>query len=208
MNKTEFLEKLKIALSHFSNDQVTETLHYYEEAIDDRIEDGMTEEEAVSDLETIEEIAHTMELELPMSVVMKKKINLLKSETNDHKTLWMVLAICGAPLWFPLLFAGVLLILSVYIVIWSLIFSLVIAVASFALASISCVFSFVAQLIEGSFLSAFQTLGGSIACAGLFLMLYKPMIELVKQLIEVTKKFGKWLKKMIIGKKGGTINEA
>ena len=48
MNKTEFLNELKDGLSGLPREDVEERLSFYGEMIDDRVEEGMTEEEAVA----------------------------------------------------------------------------------------------------------------------------------------------------------------
>ncbi|MBR5538496.1 MAG: hypothetical protein IKU61_01205 [Clostridia bacterium] len=47
MNKQEFLEELRKGLSGLPKEDVRERLNFYGEIIDDRIEEGLTEEEAV-----------------------------------------------------------------------------------------------------------------------------------------------------------------
>ena len=56
MTKTEFLEQLKNSLTGLSEEDIKKSVDYYEEMIDDRMEDGIAEEEAVGGLGTVEEI--------------------------------------------------------------------------------------------------------------------------------------------------------
>ena len=48
MRKQEFLDRLERLLACLPADQVAESKAFYAEVIDDRMEDGMTEEEAVA----------------------------------------------------------------------------------------------------------------------------------------------------------------
>ena len=50
MTKTEFFAALDALLEHLPEEERKKTLDYYEEAIADRMDDGMTEEEAVAAL--------------------------------------------------------------------------------------------------------------------------------------------------------------
>ena len=50
MNKSEFLNSLEEKLKELPKDEIRKTIDYYDEMIDDRIEDGMTEEEAVKSI--------------------------------------------------------------------------------------------------------------------------------------------------------------
>lgn len=56
MTKSEFILSLSEALAHLPGQERVRVLEYYEEMIDDRIESGMTEEDAVAALGSIEEI--------------------------------------------------------------------------------------------------------------------------------------------------------
>lgn len=57
MNKQEFLISLKKCLSGLPEEEQQNYISYFEEIINDRVEDGMTEEQAVSSLESVEKIA-------------------------------------------------------------------------------------------------------------------------------------------------------
>ena len=48
MNKTEFLDALRHALGKLPSYEVEQSIAFYAEMIDDRIEDGMSEQEAVA----------------------------------------------------------------------------------------------------------------------------------------------------------------
>ena len=57
MDKTTFLSKLEKRLKSLPEEDMQKTLEYYREMIDDRVEDGLSEEEAIADIGPIEEIA-------------------------------------------------------------------------------------------------------------------------------------------------------
>ena len=57
MNKHEFLAALRRELTALPHDELTEQLNFYNEMIDDRMEEGMTEEEAVAAVGSVESIA-------------------------------------------------------------------------------------------------------------------------------------------------------
>ena len=48
MTKMEFLAKIRLGLSSLTEDETQRSFEFYREMIDDRIEDGLTEEEAVA----------------------------------------------------------------------------------------------------------------------------------------------------------------
>lgn len=57
MDKSEFLQALRLKLYGLPESEIQRTLDYFSELLDDRIEDGMTEREAVASLEPVDQIA-------------------------------------------------------------------------------------------------------------------------------------------------------
>ena len=57
MNKRLFLSELGARLEDIPYREAIRVLNYYEEAIDDRIEDGMSEEDAVRAMGSVDDIA-------------------------------------------------------------------------------------------------------------------------------------------------------
>lgn len=51
MTKDEHLSELRVGLAAFSKDEVDRAVSFYEEMVDDRVEAGVSEEEAVGSLE-------------------------------------------------------------------------------------------------------------------------------------------------------------
>ena len=114
MTKQEFLDRLVELLSCLPADQVAESRAFYAEAIDDRIEDGMSEEAAVADLGTPGQVAEAILDELP---VVPRAI--VKTRRRSNALLW-TLAIVGSPLWIVLLLAFAAVAFTVYVCIWVL----------------------------------------------------------------------------------------
>ena len=65
MTKQEFLSELERALGKLPHAEVEQALAFYDEAISDRMEDGLSEAEAVADLGPIDEIAAQIAAETP-----------------------------------------------------------------------------------------------------------------------------------------------
>jgi uncharacterized membrane protein len=64
MKRQEFLDALSKSLSGIPKHEIIERLNFYSEMIDDRIEDGLSEEDAVADIGTVSFIALQMTNEL------------------------------------------------------------------------------------------------------------------------------------------------
>ena len=56
MNKQEFLMRLREGLSGLLQNEIEERLTFYSEMIDDRIEEGLSEEQAIGEIGDIDEI--------------------------------------------------------------------------------------------------------------------------------------------------------
>ena len=75
MSKTDFLIKLREMLSGLPQDEIADRLMFYGEMIDDRIEEGLAEEQAVAEVGSVDEIAVQIMEEIPVSktVIADKK---------------------------------------------------------------------------------------------------------------------------------------
>ncbi len=174
MTKSEFLAKLKSGLSGFSQDEIQKTLAYYTELIDDHMEDGATEEEAVAAIGSLEDLLFELRSE-------KKEVPIVKAKKKVSVTA-VILILLGFPLWFPLLVTFFSVFLTLYIVLWTVILVLYVGV-------LSCLIGGIAGLVlaainfpllqwgEGFFL-----LGCSILAFGLTILLFLATTWLAKQL--------------------------
>lgn len=99
MTRDEFLGRLGELLACLPAEQVEETKAFYAEAIADRMEDGMSEEEAVAAMGTPGEVAEATLDDLP---AVPRAI--ARTRRRSTTLLW-VLTIVGSPVWVPLLAA-------------------------------------------------------------------------------------------------------
>ena len=114
MTRDEFLGRLGELLACLPAEQVEETKAFYAEAIADRMEDGMSEEEAVAAMGTPGEVAEATLDDLP---AVPRAI--ARTRRRSTALLW-VLTIVGSPVWVPLLAAFAAVAVTVYICIWVL----------------------------------------------------------------------------------------
>lgn len=109
MKKNEFMDALKKKIKNESYEYVCQVVEYYDEIISDLIEDGVSEEDAIASLGSIDDILINMHGE-----------DIIEMKPHSKKSTAVIggLLILGFPLWGSLLAAGLLLLLSVYIIIW------------------------------------------------------------------------------------------
>ena len=116
MTKEQFISRLKIKLAGLPEKDISERLAFYAEMIDDRIESGLSEEDAIAEVGSADAVASEIINEIARAVTLDKK-----NENEKLSPLKITLIILGAPLWFPLLLTGLAVMISVYAVIWSLV---------------------------------------------------------------------------------------
>ncbi|MDO5560267.1 MAG: DUF1700 domain-containing protein [Oscillospiraceae bacterium] len=201
MTKIEFIHEVRAALAGYPEDEVIKSLTFYTESIDDRIEDGMPEETAVSQLGNIGEIIQNIKLSMSIPVLAKARVKESK-EKSSNKKIWVILAIAGFPLWLPLGLSFASVLLAIYICIWALVISLFACEIAFGVsAAVGLVYSFI-HMITISYQGGIMFVGASLFLAGLFVLLIKPVIRLSGALVKSTGGFIRWIKKLFISKGG------
>lgn len=191
MTKNEFLTNLRNELNSIKADDIDKTISYYSEMIDDRIDAGMSEDDAVNKMGSIEDIINATKNNLEENTVTTpvKKISPWE----------IVIIIIGLPLWLPLLIAGCAVIIAMYVVIWAVIVSLWAALFAFAVGSIALTCMAIMAL-GSNFITSLFYIGIALMCAGLAILLFKPILAFTKFIIEYTAKGCKLMAKSI--KKG------
>ena len=95
MTKLEFLSELRARLSGVPEKELESSLDYYSEMIDDRIEDGMEEKDAVRAVGTPEEAANEVLAEIPLAKLVKNRVR-----PSRRLRAWeIVLLALGSPIW-------------------------------------------------------------------------------------------------------------
>ena len=196
MRKQEFLAELRTGLSGLPQNDIEERLTFYGEMIDDRVEEGLTEEDAVSDIGTVDEVVSQTVAEIPLTRLVKERA---RSKRTPHAR-EIALLILGSPLWLSLLIAALAVILAAYIVVWSVIVSLWAADVSLAAGTLESAISAVLFAVRGNALTAIAMLGAGIFCAGLSIFLFFGCKEVTKGTLLLTRKTAWGMKSLLIGK--------
>lgn len=192
MNKQDFLNQLKEELKMYPVEETSKSIEYYDEAIEDRVEDGMTEAEAIASLGPISEIVNQIKGELPLKTIVKEK-----TEGKKLPVWAIVLIILGFPIWISV--AAV--IFSLYISIWAIVFSFGCVALSFAVTSLFS-FAFVwIRLFSGNLLDAIFTFGVTLIAGSLAILFGLITYLSGKGLVLGTKWCIKQIKMDISGKK-------
>ena len=192
MKKHEFLEQLHKALSGLPPQEIDEQLVYYSEIIDDKIEEGISEEEAVAQIGPIEEIASQVKSEMPRKSILKEAIS-----KNYSLPLWAIIClIFGIPIWGSLLIGAISIVFSTVVTIFAGIICLWAVSVAAGGCAIGAVVTAVIQFVHGQTAAAVCLFGGSLVCIGLTILLVmvseaatKGTCWCIKRIILVIKNF-------------------
>ena len=198
MNKNEFISSLATRLSFLPQNEINKSLEFYSEMIDDRIEDGMSEEEAVAALGSIDELAENAMLDTSLPVLVKAKMK-SNSKKRTLRGWQIVLIVIGFPFWLPILIAIVAMLFAVYATVWSVIISMFAVVIGLIAGGLLGIGSSIVSMPLG-FLHGLFSLGAFIACVGIGMLLFFPVKSLSKILIKLTVSFGRAIKRLFINK--------
>ena len=186
MTKAEFLANLEEALYGLPKEDIDERINFYSEMIDDRMEEGISECEAVEAVGLIDEIVFQTVSDVSLLKIVKEKA---KAKKNRKLQGWEIVLICvGAPLWLPLLIAALSVILSFYVVMWSLIVSLWAVFGSLGGAAIGGLVSGVFFAIFSNPTSGIFLIASSLVSAGLCILSFFACKALTKAILLLTKK--------------------
>lgn len=201
MNKDEFLIQLTQKLSNIPPSEIIKIIDYYRETIEDKIEDGMSEELAIKSLGTFEEIIQNIEDELNLSIIVKEKVKNKMSDNSKQKNLLIIIAIIVTlPLWGAIAIAGIICILALYFAIWSIFISGVVAYFCTILTSFSAFYLGIIKLFQLQTLNGVCYIGIGLFIVGIVIALYQPTLWLIKKWLYLNVAPFKKIKQFIIRK--------
>lgn len=187
MNKLEFINTLGEHLSLLPPQEVTGILDYYVESIDDRMEDGMNEAEAIESLGPIGALAAKIlseqeRLDVP-EAPEPPKAGLepdLPIQPRRMSPGTIALLIIGSPIWLSLGAAAFSLALALYIMIWALLGSLTIIAGALILSGIlGAVAVWFVPVYPNTIAVRVLFFGGCLVCAGLGFLLLPAALALI-----------------------------
>ena len=188
MNRNEFNKALRRGLSSLSHEDIEAQVSFYNEMIDDRMEEGLSEEEAVAQIGSVEQIIGHAILDEPVK------------QKHTLGALEIVLLVLGSPVWLSLLIAAFALVLSLYTVLWSVVVSLWAVEGSV----LGCAFAGfvvpIAYMFDGHPLNALAFLGFSLFCAGMSIFGFYGCKSLTKACAFLSKKAFTLIKSLFVRK--------
>ena len=190
MNKQEFIENLRVKLSNLPQKEVEDRIAFYSEMIDDKVEDGILEEDAVKSIGDVDDIASQIITEIPLSKIVKEKLKI----SRKLEPWEIALMILGAPILISILVSFLGGIFAAYVSLWAVVISLWAGFVSLCVGALYGILVGGALMIFGDTFVNFVIFSLGILAAGLAIFLYfgckyttKGMVYITKKLIYIIK---------------------
>lgn len=172
MTRQELTLALADRLRGLPWEEIERSMEYYDEMIDERMEEGMSEHDAIAALGSVDDIAAQILADIPLSRLVRAKVKPRRS----LRAWEIVLLAVGAPVWFPVLLALAItafaVVLSLYAVLWALVLTLYAVELAFAVVPIAAVPAAVWLICGGHAVYALFYLGAALICLGLAIGMY------------------------------------
>ena len=196
MNKSEFLSELSARPQKMPQADARATLSYYGEMLDDRIEEGLTEEAAVASVGTPSDIAAALLKEMPLAKIIGEAIK----PKRKLSVLEIILLVLGSPIWISLIVAAFAVLFSLYVSAWSVVISLWACVVSFAACAVVGVLCLPYYAVLGNLGGGLFLCGAGVALAGLAVF-FAALCKLLTVLtVRFTRRIPYYIKRCFVGK--------
>ena len=191
MNKQDFLAALRGFLNDLPAEDIRRSLDFYAEMIDDHMEEGMTEEDAVAAVGSAEQIA---------GQIRGDAVAAPRKPKRKVKPWSLALILLGLPLCLPLLLAAASVIISIYVSIWAVIFSLYATSVALGIISIVVFLMHLLYIPTGNVAGACLVLGAALVLTGITILFFVGLNLITKGVVWLTKKLFTWIKHMLTRK--------
>ena len=197
MDKYDFLLALEARLEGLPEADRQASLDFYSEMLDDLVEGGMTETEAVASLGSPEAIAEEILLEMPLPKLVKAKM-----KKRRLSGLEITLLAVGFPIWLPIGIALLAVVFAIYISLWAVVVSLYAANVAMAACAPTGILAAVVLFASGKPAAALLFLGAGLALAGLSILWFLLCNLTAKGVCRLGKLTLRGIKACFIRKKG------
>ena len=196
MRKQEFLDALREKLCGLPRADIEERLSFYGEMIDDRIEEGLLEEDAVSQIGSVDGIIAQIVADTPLVKIARERIRPKKRLGAGVS----VLLVLGSPIWLSLLIAAFAVVLSLYVTLWAVFASLWAVFASLACCAPCGVIAGAVFAVTGNVPAGIVIAAAGVACAGLAILAFFGCKAATRGMLLWTKRMALATKKALLKK--------
>ncbi len=196
MTRNDLYSELSKKLSALPIEEVEQRWEFYSEIIDDYVEDGLSEEEAVEKLGSVDEVATQILSETPLSTIVKEKIK-NKRKMNAWE---IVLLVLGFPVWFPILVSFFAVAFSLYVVLWSVVMTFWAVFVAFVVSALAGMIAGISLICISLTSQGFLFIASTFVLTGLSIFLFYGCLFSSKGLLILTKKIVLYIKHCFIKK--------
>lgn len=197
MSKNEFLKELESRLNGLPSEDIKERVAFYEEMINDRLEEGKSEEEALKEIGTVDEIVEQITKETPLVKLVKERV-----KPKRRIQAWeIVLIAAGFPLWLPLLITALVLIMVAYILVWTLVIVTYTVEIATSIAGLVAIIAGAAAFFSGAHWYGVGLAAGGVMCIGFSILFIFACIGATKASIALTKAIILSIKKKFVSRR-------
>lgn len=183
MSKNEFLKELESRLNGLPSEDIKERVAFYEEMINDRLEEGKSEEEALKEIGTVDEIVEQITKETPLVKLVKERV-----KPKRRIQAWEIILIAvGFPLWLPLLITAFALIMVAYILVWTLVIVTYTVELATSVAGLAAIIAGAAAFFSGAHWYGVGLAAGGLMCIGFSILFIFACIGATKASISLTR---------------------
>ena len=196
MKREEYLDRIRALLQNLPPEDLERSLAFYAESIADRMEDGMSEEEAVASMESPEEAANAILLEQPLPTLVKVRVK----ERRQLSALEILLLVLGFPLWLPLLLTALVLVFTFILLAWVLVLVPASVCLALGVSAIAVLFAGVLSLTKITLPALLAAPGAALILAGLAILAGFLVVGTLRLALIVTRALVRGLKSLLIRK--------
>lgn len=196
MTKQEFLTRIAEKLDTLPRQEVSERLAFWGEMIDDRMEEGLSEEDAVAAVGSVDTVVTQIVADIPLVKIAKHRIKRRKRlHVWETVLLWV-----GSPIWLSLLISAFAVVLSLYASLWAVVISLWAVFGGLIGAGIGGVVGGIYFGCCANLLTGLTLIGSGAVCIGLSVFLFYACKTLSKGAVLLPKKLAKAIKTCFLKK--------
>lgn len=195
MTKLEFLSQLERALSALPATERADRLDFYREMIDDRMEEGLTEQQAVEAIGSVDDVVAQIAADIPLTALVKQRI-----KPRRPSGLTITLLVVGSPVWLSLLIAVAAVALSLYVSLWAVVIALWAAFTAVVGAAVGGLVGGTVLAVTDYVPSGLALVAAALVCGGLAILMFFGCRAVSRGLVRLTAVSMTALKKRLVRK--------
>ena len=196
MNREQFLREIGGRLKGLPREDLERSLEYYNEMIADHIEDGLSEEEAVAAMGSIDDVVSQILSEIPLKKIVKEK-----TRPKRKMKVWeIVLLALGFPIWGSILIVMFAVIFAVYVSLWAADIALWAVDFAFAASGLALIAGGIFAFAAGGRSEGLVIVGVGFVLSGLAALFFFVCKYASVGMAKLGKVIVLWIKRMFIGK--------